>query len=133
MVIPLRPLLIYAMVTNGQKMARERDGESGQYRTAYTDQDFLSVIREGDQPSTPEVADALGCADRTALVRLHELADEGKVEQRKVGAVNLWLVGGETEGSGEDRETNQNESDESDESEDSESTGNWLEEIDDVE
>jgi hypothetical protein len=27
-----------------------------------------------------------------ALVRLHELTDEGKVKQRKVGAVNLWMV-----------------------------------------
>jgi len=80
------------MATNGEKMPRERDKQSGQYRTAYTDEDFLSVIREGDQPSTPEIADALGCADRTALVRLHELADEGRVERRKVGAVNLWSV-----------------------------------------
>jgi len=80
------------MATNGQEMPRERDRESGQYRTAYTDEDFLDAIRVANQPSTPEVADALGCADRTALVRLHELADEGKVEQRKVGAVNLWSV-----------------------------------------
>lgn len=80
------------MATNGKEMPRERDENSGQYRTAYTDEDFLEVIRAADQPSTPEIADALGCADRTALVRLHELADEGKVKQRKVGAVNLWSI-----------------------------------------
>lgn len=52
---------------------------SDQYRTAYSDEDFLDVIRAADgQPSTPEVADALGCANRTALVRLHDLADAEK-------------------------------------------------------
>ena len=73
-------------------MPRTRDEQSGKYRTAYSDEDFIEAIRTADQPSTPEVADALGCADRTALVRLHDLADAGKVERRKVGAVNLWSV-----------------------------------------
>jgi Mn-dependent DtxR family transcriptional regulator len=74
-------------------MTRERDEESGKYRTSYSDENFLEAIRTADtQPSTPEVAAALGCANRTALVRLHELADEGKVERRKVGAVNLWSL-----------------------------------------
>lgn len=81
------------MATNRREMPRERDEESGKYRTSYSDEDFLDAIREADgQPSTPEVADALGCADRTALVRLHELADAGEVERRKVGAVNLWML-----------------------------------------
>lgn len=93
MVILLQPLLIYAMALNGQKMPRERDEQSGKYRTTYHDEDFLDAIRAADgQPSTPEIADALDCADRTALVRLHGLADDGKVKQRKVGAVNLWSV-----------------------------------------
>lgn len=79
-------------------MPRERDEESGKYRTSYSDEDFLDAIRAADdQPSTPEVADALGCADRTALVRLHELADAGEVKRRKVGAVNLWMLAGNDE------------------------------------
>lgn len=81
-------------------MPRKRDEESGKYRTSYRDEDFLEAIQVADtQPSTPEIADTLGCANRTALVRLHELADEGEVERRKVGAVNLWsvTVEGETE------------------------------------
>lgn len=79
-------------------MGRERDEESGKYQTTYQDKDFLEAIQAaGMQPSTPEIADALGCANRTALVRLHELADVGKVERRKVGAVNLWSVTGEEE------------------------------------
>lgn len=96
MVIAPEPLRINAMATNAEAMPRERDEESGQYRTAYTDEDFLDAIRSADdQPSTPEIAAALGCADRTALVRLHDLADEGKVKRRKVGAVNLWSVADE--------------------------------------
>lgn len=89
------PLLIYAMASNSQQMPRDRNEKSGKYQTAYSDEDFLDVIRAGDQPSTPEVADALGCANRTALVRLHELAEAGKVKRRKVGAVNLWRVKGD--------------------------------------
>jgi len=80
------------MATQDQPMPAGRDTESGRFSTAYSDDDFLEAIRRRDQPSTPEIASALGCADRTALVRLHELADEGKVKRRKVGAVNLWSV-----------------------------------------
>jgi hypothetical protein len=71
-------------------MPAGRDTESGRFSTAYSDDDFLEAIRRRDQPSTPEIASDLGCADRTALVRLHDLADGGKVNRRKVGAVNLW-------------------------------------------
>lgn len=86
------------MATNSPDMPRSRDTESGKYRTNYTDNDFLDAIRDAEeQPSTPEIAEVLGCAKRTALVRLHNLADEGKVERRKVGAVNLWSLSEGTE------------------------------------
>lgn len=84
-------------------MPRTRDEDSGQYRTAYRDEDFLDAIRAADgQPSTPEIADTLGCADRTALVRLHQLADAGKVKRRKTGAVNLWSISDDENGDQED-------------------------------
>ena len=80
------------MAPYSRQMPRERDETSGKYRTAYTDEDFIETVRAGDQPTTPEIADALDCADRTALVRLNELAEEGRVRKRKVGSVNLWSV-----------------------------------------
>jgi hypothetical protein len=93
MVMVVEPLLINAMATNSREMPRERDTESGKYQTAYCDEDFFDAIRKADeQPSTPEIADTLGCANRTALIRLHELAEAGKVKRRKVGAVNLWSL-----------------------------------------
>jgi Mn-dependent DtxR family transcriptional regulator len=76
-------------------MTEKRDEQTGRFQTVHTDEDFIQAVRDGDQPSTPEIADTLGCAERTALVRLNELADEGRVKKRKVGAVNLWRpVGG---------------------------------------
>jgi predicted ArsR family transcriptional regulator len=78
------------METNNQHRTGERNERTGRYQTMHADEDFIEAVRAGDQPSTPEIADALGCAKRTALVRLNELADEGRVKKRKVGAVNLW-------------------------------------------
>jgi len=83
------------MVPNRLQMPRQRDENSGKYRTAYTDQEFIDAIRKRDQPSTIEIADALGCANRTALLRLHDLADEGAINRRKIGTVNLWSVADE--------------------------------------
>lgn len=89
------PLPLNAMGPKSRQMPRKRDEQSGKYETAYPDEDFIQAVQDGDQPSTPEIADTLGCAERTALVRLNELADEGRLRKRKVGSVNLWSVADE--------------------------------------
>lgn len=82
--------------TDGKRL---KDTGTGRYVEKHTGEDFIDAIRNADdQPSPPEIADTLGCANRTALIRLHELADAETVKQRKVGAVNLWSL---TENGGE--------------------------------
>lgn len=68
--------------------------ESGPARRI-TPEDVLDVFRARDQPNEPltatEVADALGCSRRTALDRLHDLAEQGEVASKKVGArARVW-------------------------------------------
>jgi len=58
--------------------------------TRHTLADTLAVFTEGAEPGTPlttsEVAEQLDCARRTAYGKLEELAEEGKLETKKVGA-----------------------------------------------
>jgi PAS domain S-box-containing protein len=55
-----------------------------------TPNEALGVFTEADAPCAPmtasEVADELDCARRTAYSKLEELADEGELETKKVGA-----------------------------------------------
>lgn len=67
-----------------------------------TPEDVLEVFDErGDasEPLTaPEVADELGCSRRTALNKLHKLADRGSVKSKKVGGRSRvwWRSDGDT-------------------------------------
>lgn len=64
-------------------------------------EDVLDVFRtredESEPLTAPEIADALGCSRRTALDRLHELADSGVVASKKVGGRSRvwWLPSGD--------------------------------------
>ncbi len=81
------------MDSKSQQMPRKRNAESGKYTQAYRNEEFLEAVQDSEGPaSTTEVADRLGCSNRTALTRLRELAEEGHLTQRKVGTVNLWSV-----------------------------------------
>jgi hypothetical protein len=62
-----------------------------------TCEDILGVFRgreDVSEPLTaPEIADAINCSRRTALTRLHELEERGRVRSKKVGGRSLvwWL------------------------------------------
>ncbi|MFB6142898.1 MAG: hypothetical protein ABEJ30_06100 [Halorientalis sp.] len=75
--------------------------------TEYTLSDVLEVFTSRDDPAEPltatEVADALGCSRRTALNKLHELAErtggsdsDVAVTSKKVGGRSRvwWLRSG---------------------------------------
>lgn len=69
-------------------------------------EDVLGVFTDREDPAepltAPEVADRLGCSRRTALNRLHELADRGDVESKKVGGRSrVWWVPIPRDGDGE--------------------------------
>lgn len=75
-----------------QAMA-DRDEDSGKYTETFPDEEFIDAIDAlGGSASTQEVADAVGCAYRTAHAKLTELSDEGRVSKREVGRAFLWML-----------------------------------------
>lgn len=79
----------------------ERDDKSGEYVETYPDAEFMAALEDlGGSGTTQEVADAVGCAYRTAHAKLTNLADAGKVTKREVGRAFLWMQkagGGESD------------------------------------
>lgn len=70
-------------------------GEDGKFKDKYSDDDVIDAVREANpEPLTnKEVAQRVGCSKPTAHNRLHELADEGRVHTKKVGAnARVWWV-----------------------------------------
>lgn len=62
---------------------------------SFTNEDVLHVFEQLDDPteslSTSEVAEAMGCARRTAYARLNALTDSGRLQTKKVGGqVRIW-------------------------------------------
>lgn len=64
-------------------------------RSGIDDEDYLNALRELGSGTTPEVAEAVGAPDRTALYRLRRLEEDDKVQSRKVGNANLWSIADE--------------------------------------
>ena len=82
------------MEANGATMPRERDEASGRYTERYPPAVFLDAIREAEDglAGTGEIAEAVGCSERLALLKLNELAEEGQVRRRNIGRSNVWLL-----------------------------------------
>lgn len=68
-------------------MERERS-DSGQYVEETTLDGVLSVFENAEVPvlTANEVAEALDCARATAYNKLEELAEQGELQKKKVGA-----------------------------------------------
>lgn len=68
--------------------------DAGRYRTEYDADDFLAAIdravNTGQPPTTPRIADLVGCSRRTAYGRLCALRAGGRVVSNDAGAVLLW-------------------------------------------
>ena len=65
-------------------------------------EDILAVFRdradESEPLTAPEIADAVNCSRRTALDRLHELEERGRLTSKKVGGRSLvWWIPDDTE------------------------------------
>lgn len=71
-------------------MPRQQDSNSGKFEQVYDDEDFLAALDALGQATSSEVAEAVGCSDKYAYMRLRDLADEGSVVGRSVGAAKLW-------------------------------------------
>lgn len=74
-----------------QVMADESDDPGGAPRQ-YTDEDFLQVLEEEDEPrSTSEIAKKVGCHRNSALQRLKELEECGEVTMYDRSSGYLWV------------------------------------------
>ena len=72
---------------------RDRDDETGRYTEEYPPDDFVAAIEAGGGATgTKDVADAVGCSYELAYRKLRQMADDGTIDRRKVGNVNLWVV-----------------------------------------
>jgi DNA-binding Lrp family transcriptional regulator len=70
----------------------KRDAESGRFERTYEDAAFLDAVRTHAPAGTTEVADEVGCQRQAADYRLRKLADDGKVDHKKVGASAVWTL-----------------------------------------
>jgi GTP-sensing pleiotropic transcriptional regulator CodY len=70
---------------------RDREKETGQFTTEYTDDEFIDAIEQSDGgATTSEVADIVGCDRRTAYIRLSNLEKKSVIHSREVGNSLLW-------------------------------------------
>ena len=67
---------------------------SGQFVDLYPESAFLDALR-GEPVGTSEVAQAVGCTEKTAFNRLHALADAGTIGTRLVGRTRIWWLADE--------------------------------------
>lgn len=75
-----------------QMVNDSRDENTGRFDQQFADEDFLTVIRDHDLPTTKEVADGVSCKYRTAYGRLGELEDKGRITSRQVGNSLVWSI-----------------------------------------
>lgn len=72
---------------------KDRDEESGKYTTTYPDSEFIEAIQKFEgMAGTSEIADEIGCTQRTAYERLVSLESEGEVNSRKIGNSLVWSL-----------------------------------------
>jgi hypothetical protein len=77
-------------------MNENRDAETGQYARQYDHAVFLDALRaHGGAAGTAEVADCIGCPNRTAYFNLNQLRDKGRVTGRQIGQAMLWIMADE--------------------------------------
>lgn len=77
---------------------RERS-DDGTYVETVTLKDVLALFTDAEPRTATEVADELGIVRRTALNKLDDLAEQGRIHRKKVGgrAVIWWVSGGESD------------------------------------
>lgn len=87
---PVTYICVGRMQTNESMPYDKRDDESGKFAPEFSDEDFLTALRDRGGATTSDVADAVGCKYRTAYSRLNRLVDDGRVERREIGNSFLW-------------------------------------------
>jgi hypothetical protein len=85
--------LVAIGMSDEQRDAQTRDETTGKYGQDYTDNDFLAVLWDAtDRLTTDEVAEAVGCSEKTAYTRLTTLEANERVTKRSVRGAYLWSL-----------------------------------------
>ena len=71
----------------------DADPETGRIKSKYSDDDFVQAIETLGYASTGDVAAEVGCDRTTALQRLEQLADDGRIEKLESGSGFHWKPG----------------------------------------
>lgn len=72
-------------------MAPER-GKSGQFEPSLTEEDVLSVFEmvEGPVITSTDITDEFDCSGDTARLKLKSLAEQGRINGRKIARRMVW-------------------------------------------
>lgn len=76
----------------GMETYNQRNDETGQFDATYSEDEFLDALEQGDDGTTSEVAEIVGCAYRTAYEYLTQLESDGRVRRRKLGSTSVWEI-----------------------------------------
>lgn len=68
----------------------DRDSQSGRFERSYSDRVFIEAVRKHSPASTREIADEIGIHRRSAQHRLDALADDKRIDKKKVGNSLVW-------------------------------------------
>lgn len=98
---PVTYICVGRMQTNESMPYDKRDDESGKFAPEFSDEDFLTALRDRGGATTSDVADDVGCKYRTAYSRLNRLVDDGRVERREIGNSFLWEPAADEDAPGE--------------------------------
>ena len=77
-------------MADGPDRERDRNPESGRYRTEYPDETFLDALETHAPAGTQEIAEVVGCHRNAAYFRLNDLENRGAVRKRKIGGTLIW-------------------------------------------
>lgn len=82
-----------AQINHTNMTDRDREEDTGQFTTEYTDEDFIQALNDLDgSASTSEIANMISCDRRTAYLRLNQLKEDDQIVGRKVGNSILWEI-----------------------------------------
>ena len=68
----------------------DRDDATGQFEREHPQREYVKAVARTDLATTSDVAEQVGCAHRTALLRLNELEDEGRLTSTMAGRAKVW-------------------------------------------
>jgi hypothetical protein len=74
-------------------MNENQDEKTGKFEPKYSDEEFLEALRDLDgMGGTSDIADVVGCPQRTGYNRLNKLSERGEIEKKEIGGSVVWVL-----------------------------------------